>query len=368
MNITRPTVTENYTTLPNELFDFGRSIHHSNVKLKPRDSSVLNYLLSKPPHWKIIAADIAKAVNISLNTVYRALTVLQKLGVVSYTRDKFGYTRWLVSVSQTLYRPVTAPHNQKPRVENECDLINNESLEKNKTTTSCVSFEEKSLDIDLVNTTESNEIVVETRNQLIKEIELPLELVSHLSEIEQVLAKKTIRKSQVDNSTYNLILMALKLALSTGNVRSPIAYLNSLISKAKNGSLHVHNSNNANSSNKSFRQREQVIKDLVVRYGDQMLSDIVYRGFISNETLGYVTYLELKDMGLISHYWSKKYDDYQIDKLNQLAMSCSNTPISTRSDKKEITKSKQRLSESEFESKRSEKIARALELANQLNS
>ena len=366
MNITRPTVTENYTALPNELFDFGRSIHHSNVKLKPRDSSVLNYLLSKPPHWKIIAADIAKAVNISLNTVYRALTVLQKIGVVSYTRDKFGRTRWLVSVSQTLYRPATAPHNQKPRVENECDLINNESLENNKTTTSCVSFEEKSLDIDLINTTESNEIVVETNeNQSIEEIELPIELVSHLSDIEQILAKKTIRKSQLDSSTYNLILIALKSALLTDTVRSPLAYLNSLISKAKNGSLHVHNSNNANSSNKPSRQREQVIKDLVVRYGDQMLSDIVLTGFIHNETIGYVTYLELKKLGLINHYWSKRYDDYQLEKLNQLAMICNNTSFSKISSKQ--IEQKQRLNESEFESKRSEQLAKALELVNQLN-
>jgi len=364
MNIQRPVLTENYTVLSNDLLNYGRCIGGG---LKPRDSAVLNYLLSRPPHWKLRAKDIARATNISINTVYAALAKLRQLGFASFTRDKTGHTFWIISLHKMLSSPITTPYTKKPRQPFCDDLVNNKSLVNNeKTTTSCVSFEEKSLDIDLVNTTESNEIVVETRNQLIKEIELPLELVSHLSEIEQVLAKKTIRKSQVDNSTYNLILMALKSALSTGNVRSPIAYLNSLISKAKNGSLHVHNSNNANSSNKSFRQREQAIKDLMAKYGNKMLSDIVYRGFITNEQLGYVTYLELKEIGLVNEYWAKRYNDYQLDKLNQLAMNCNNTSFSKRSSKQ--MEQKQRLNESEFDSKRSEQITRALELANQLNS
>ena len=40
-NIIRPQVTDNFTDLPNELLGFGRNIQG----LKPRDSSVLNYLL-----------------------------------------------------------------------------------------------------------------------------------------------------------------------------------------------------------------------------------------------------------------------------------------------------------------------------------
>ena len=124
--------------------------------------------------------------------------------------------------------------------------------------------------------------------------------------------------------------MALKSALSTGNVRSPIAYLNGLITKAKDGSLHVTKSNNTNSSNKAHTHRKEVISDLISKYGDTMLSDIVYHGFITNEKLGYVSYQELKDFGLINPYWIKMYDDYQLEKLNQLAMSCNNTSFSKR--------------------------------------
>lgn len=361
MNIQRPVLTENYTVLSNDLLNYGRCIGGG---LKPRDSAVLNYLLSRPPHWKLRAKDISRATNISINTVYAALSKLRQLGFASFTRDKTGHTFWIISLHETLSSPVYTPRTNFPRQDFCDDLINNKSLISNeKTTTGCVSSENKQPVVDIINTTTSTTIV-EKAQEIRDEVELPIELVSHLSEVEQVIAKKAIRKSKIDSSTYNLVLLALKAALLTGNVRSPLAYFHSLINKAKDGSLH----NNTNSSNKAPITREQAIKDLVAKYGDKMLFDIVYRGFISNETLGYVTYLELKDMGLISHYWSKKYDDYQRDKLNQLAMSCSNTPISTRSDKKEITKSKQRLSESEFESKRSEQIARALELANQLNS
>ena len=333
--------------------------------MKPRDSAVLNYLLSRPPHWKLRAKDISRATNISINTVYAALSKLRQLGFASFTRDKTGHTFWIISLHDTLSSPVSTPRTNFPREDFCDDLINNNLLEINeKTTTGCVSSEDKTPLVDIIDTTTIVEKSQEIGLMDIDEVELPIELVSHLSEVEKIIAKKAIKKSKIDSASYNLVLLALKAALLTGNVRSPLAYLHSLISRAKDGSL-----SNTNSSNKAPLTREHDIKVLIAKYGDKMLSDIVYRGFIRNETLGYVTYLELKDMGLLNDDWSKKYDDYQRDKLNQLAMSCGNTPtpISTRSDKKE-TQSKQRLSESEFESKRSEQIARALELANQLNS
>jgi DNA-binding CsgD family transcriptional regulator len=135
-NIIRPEVTTNYTSLPNQLLGYGRYIKG----LKPRDSAVLNYLLSKPPHWKIIAKEIGTALNISINTVYAALTVLQRLGIASYTRDRFGHTRWVVSIASTLYSPVIPPHTKFPHQEN-CDVLetNNKLVIKEKTTTRCVS-------------------------------------------------------------------------------------------------------------------------------------------------------------------------------------------------------------------------------------
>ncbi|MDD5229032.1 MAG: hypothetical protein PHD53_09520 [Methylococcales bacterium] len=48
-NIVRPICTENFTPLPNFLFDFNRNFEN----LKPRDSAVLNYLLTKTSDMKI---------------------------------------------------------------------------------------------------------------------------------------------------------------------------------------------------------------------------------------------------------------------------------------------------------------------------
>ena len=95
-NINRPVCTENFTALPNALFDFNR--HYEQANLKPRDSSVLNYLLSKPPYWKLRAKDIATGVNICERTAYKALMKLQKIGFARYTRETSGHTHWYVSV------------------------------------------------------------------------------------------------------------------------------------------------------------------------------------------------------------------------------------------------------------------------------
>ena len=63
-NILRPAVTTDFTALPNALFRYNR--HYDG--LKPRDSAVLNYLLSLPPQWKLRAGDIAHSVNIGKST------------------------------------------------------------------------------------------------------------------------------------------------------------------------------------------------------------------------------------------------------------------------------------------------------------
>ena len=77
-----------------------------------------------------------------------------------------------------------------------------------------------------------------------------------------------------------------------------------------------------------------------------------------------MSYQELKDFRLISPHWIKMYDDYQLQKLNELAVSYSNTSFPKRSSKQ--IEQKQRLNESEFESERSKQLAKAFELVNQL--
>jgi predicted DNA-binding transcriptional regulator len=340
-NIIRPQVTDNFTALPNEILGFGRNIQG----LKPRDSSVLNYLLSKPPHWKVRANDIARGVNISINTVYAALTKLQKLGIASFTRDKFGYTHWVISLHTTLASPVSTPHTKKPR-EEFCDVLtNNNLLEKNKkTTASRVNLEKK--EEALTATIADNRTI---HSELVDE---SLVLPEQLSEIEKQVAKKSIKKANLDSVTYSVILMALKTALSSGNVRSPVAYLNGLINKAKDGSLDV-SQYNENKAQKAPINRGEEITQLFARHEEKIRLDIVTNGFIKTHSLGYVNYDEVKKLGLINETWAAKYNEFQLAKMNQLS---DVKPISDKPAKQP----KVMMNQTEFEAKKQVQIQKAM--------
>jgi DNA-binding CsgD family transcriptional regulator len=340
-NIIRPQVTDNFTALPNQLLGFGRNIQG----LKPRDSSVLNYLLSKPPHWKVRANDIARGVNISINTVYAALTKLQKLGIASFTRDKFGYTHWVISLHTTLSTPVSTPHTKKPR-EEFCDVLtNNNLLEINKkTTASRVNLEKK--EEALTATIADNRTI---HSELVDE---SLVLPEQLSEIEKKVAKKSIKKANLDSVTYSVILMALKTALSSGNVRSPVAYLNGLINKAKDGSLDV-SQYNENKAQKAPINRGEEITQLFARHEEKIRLDIVTNGFIKTHSLGYVNYDEVKKLGLINETWAAKYNEFQLAKMNQLS---DVKPISDKPAKQP----KVMMNQTEFEAKKQVQIQKAM--------
>ena len=348
-NIIRPQVTDNFTALPNQLLGFGRNIQG----LKPRDSAVLNYLLSKPAQWKIRANDIARGVNISINTVYAALTTLQKLGIASFTRDKFGYTHWVISLHTTLSSPVNTPHTKKPR-EEFCDVLtNNDSLENNKkTTTRCADFEVKPPPILDEKEVILPAIIAETITSQPEVIEEPIILPEQLSEIEQQVAKKSIKKAKLDSVTYSVVLMALKTALSSGNVRSPIAYLNGLINKAKDGSLDV-SQYNENKVQKAPINRSEEITQLFARHGEKIHLDIVTNGFIKTHSLGYVNYDEVKKLGLINETWAAKYNELQLAKMNQLS---DVKPVSNKPTKQP----KVMMNQAEFEAKKQAQIQKAM--------
>jgi DNA-binding CsgD family transcriptional regulator len=384
-NIIRPEVTDNFTALPNQLLGYGRHIKG----LKPRDSAVLNYILSKPPHWKIIAKEITLALNISINTVYAALTVLQRLGIASYTRNKMGYTQWLVSVAPDLYSPTISPHTKIPHQEI-CDV-----LEKNKkseiiikTTTSCVSegnlggadtppITPVELVIEPVEIAEP--VVMEMVEELVVEpsavelviseepetvVETPvtdtptkIELPEQLTEVEKLVAKKSITKADLDTTTYAVIMLALKTALTSGGVRSPIAYLNGLINKAKEGTLDSSNYNKLQTS-KSQLNRSDEIRNLFAKHGESILLELVTNGAVHVKSLGLVQYDEVKKLGLVNDVWTKKYADIQLQKMAKLT---PNKPTVTTIKKKPSPT----MSAEEFEAKRQVQIEMAMAMLNQ---
>ena len=394
-NIIRPEVTDNYTSLPNQLLGYGRHLKG----LKPRDSVVLNYLLSKPPHWKIIAKEIALALNISINTVYAALTVLQRLGIASYTRDKYGHTRWLVSIASNLYSPVIPPHTKKPHQEI-CEVLENteKTVITEKTTTRYV-FEgnlggsdttsdyinepqiapaeligksvlvtleiEKIAEPEIINeasvviesvesATTAVETVVETP---VVDTPAEIELPEQLTDIEKLVAKKSITKADLDTTTYAVIMLALKAALTSGGIRSPIAYLNGLINKAKEGTLDASNYNRLQAS-KCQLNRSDEIRNLFAKHGESIMLELVTNGAIHIKSLGLIQYDEVKKLGLINDVWTKKYADIQLQKMGKLS---PNKPAVTTIKKK----SSPTMSAEEFEAKRQAQIEMAMAMLNQ---
>jgi predicted DNA-binding transcriptional regulator len=391
-NIIRPEVTTNFTALPNQLLGYGRHIKG----LKPRDSAVLNYLLSKPPHWKIIAKEITLALNISINTVYAALTVLQRLGIASYTRDKYGHTRWLVSVASTLYSPVITPHTKFPHQEI-CDVLENNDKSEIiiKTTTRCVSEGdladsdtptdyinepqitlaqlidksvlvpleiEKIAEPEIINETSVVIETVETATTAVEiaestTVEPEIELPEQLTEVEKLVAKKSITKADLDTTTYAVIMLALKTALTSGGVRSPIAYLNGLINKAKEGTLDASNYNELQTK-KCHLNRNDEIRNLFAKHGEPILLELVTNGAIHVKPLGLIQYDEVKNLGLVNDVWTKKYADIQLQKMTKLT---PNKPTVTTIKKKPS----HTMSAEEFEAKRQAQIEMAMAMLNQ---
>ena len=210
-NINRPVCTENFTALPNALFDFNR--HYEQANLKPRDSSVLNYLLSKPPYWKLRAKDIATGVNICERTAYKALMKLQKIGFARYTRETSGHTHWYVSVVDSgavnNTESAIAANSKKSdgiipqgKIDNEIKksnfpLKNKQSLKKIlKTTTNSEIFEEKisEFEVEKPITTPIAEPSLKTAEKsIIPEIAKPI--------IKPIIEVKIAEKSVIENET-----------------------------------------------------------------------------------------------------------------------------------------------------------------------
>ena len=327
-NILRPAVTTDFTALPNAMFRYNR--HYSG--LKPRDSAVLNYLLSLPPQWKLRASDIANAVNIGKSTVYTALRRLQDLGFASYTRDKTGETFWRISVPDTPASPAISPRVKKPHVVFEHVLETNNLLQNNKKTTNdVVDFGKENCHISthaMLEKTTLGKLTIEQISSLqtaksavlsinttktapqepVDSLDTQLQTVTELDEKARILAKKTL--SKIDNtSTQIIVLMMLKAAMQKGGIKSPLGYLNALISKSQTGELDI-SAFEQQTTQKSFinaplndferqEQRSEVIRHVFAKHAQKVNDDLNKQGYIFIERVGMVSKSEFETLGLI---------------------------------------------------------------------
>jgi hypothetical protein len=327
-NILRPAVTTDFTALPNALLRYNR--HYDG--LKPRDSAVLNYLLSLPPQWKLRAGDIAHSVNIGKSTAYTALRRLQDLGFASYTRDKTGETFWRISVPDTPASPAISPRVKKPHVVFQHVLETNDLLQNNqKTTNDVVDFAKENCHISthamLEKTTlgkltiaqisslqtATNAVVIKNTTETppqehIDSLDTQLQTVTELDEKARILAKKTLSKVK-DTRTQSIVLMMLKAALQKGGIKSPLGYLNALIQKSEKGELDISHFDPQSAQNSpvnaplsdSERQikRSEAICHVFSKHAQKVKEDLNTQGYIFIERVGVVSKSEFETLGLI---------------------------------------------------------------------
>lgn len=205
----------NFTVVANDLI---------NSAIPPTPKNILIYLLSKPPSWQLKTHDLRKQLGLSAYAVKKALRWLLQAGFAVYTRLKSGHTIWKIfdkpQVSpqvNTSYGPAIPPQVEIPRGAFQPVLVNIETEEKKKTTTPATipgSIQQvvvDLVDIDLTYPEQLNQVQKKAARHVIKKVKQP--------ELQQP------------------VLFALAYAMAQNKVKSPVAYLNGLITRANNGTF-----------------------------------------------------------------------------------------------------------------------------------
>jgi hypothetical protein len=140
LHTVKPTYETNFVILPRVVFE-------GVIDLTPNATSILGYLMSRPPEWNINRKVIADKLRISFYAVNQAFRLLQKLGIAAYTRNSKGYTDWIVSfpkeILATLVKSpqIDTPLMQAPPLQSKPVLITKNVLTSNKNTTNPPTIE-----------------------------------------------------------------------------------------------------------------------------------------------------------------------------------------------------------------------------------
>jgi hypothetical protein len=177
--------------------------------MPPQAKNVLIYLLSKPDNWRLRVHDLRKQLGISTYAAKKALAWLQSAGYALYTRLKTGHTIWKVYSDphpiEQPYRPVIPPQVEIPHVAIQpvLETLETEQIQKQQP-------------------------AVVVSDDLIYPVQL--------DSVQKKAAKAVIKKCKVSEMRQP-VLFALAYAITAGTVKSPVAYLNGLISRANDGTF-----------------------------------------------------------------------------------------------------------------------------------
>lgn len=108
--------------------------------------------------------------------------------------------------------------------------------------------------------------------------------------------------AKVPESTQRVILDIFKSMLAKGEVKHPLRYLNSLVSKSLSGDLDTTAFENTSAPSNHFEKqtrRTEIIKQAFAKHSDEFKTKITQDGFVIIKGEGTVTKSEFEDLGLI---------------------------------------------------------------------
>lgn len=215
MPIIRAAQTSNFTILNNDIAN--------NDALSGTATAILLYLITKPPHWKFNANDIKRRFSIGLNKVYRCMRELITAGYAAYQRVQSA-CHWFIydtpQTKETATDSVVTDRVNFECVKNECLLERTETEEINKPLPAAPTP-------PIPAPITAVEVVV-SDNELIYPVQL--------NPVQKKAAKAVIKKVKQPELRQE-VLFALAYAIASGSVKSPVAYLNGLISRANSGTF-----------------------------------------------------------------------------------------------------------------------------------
>jgi hypothetical protein len=202
----------NFTIIANDLI---------NSTIPPTPKSILLYLLSKPVTWQLKSHDLRKQLGLTAYAVKKALRWLCSAGFAAYMRLKTGHTIWRIfdkpqihQQTKSAYSPAIPPQVEIPQVAFQPVLINTETEERKKPLQTPPeiheSIEHVVVDSDLIYPVQLNPTQKKGATHVIKKCN---------PELQQP------------------VLFALAYAMAQNKVKSPVAYLNGLITRANNGTF-----------------------------------------------------------------------------------------------------------------------------------
>jgi hypothetical protein len=235
-HIFKTTPTSNFTVIANDLI---------NSNAPPIPFRVHTYLLSKPANWQPKIHDIKKQLGLSTYAVKKALKWLLQAGYAVYKRIKTGHTVWRIfdkPQAKTACKPVIPPQFEMPSLASQPVLIITETeIKKETTTTASVTITAQQIP--------ENNVVVSFEEKVMADSEEKAELIYpvQLTDTQKKAAKHVIKKVK-QPELQQPVLFALAYYMAQNKVKSPVAYLNGLVTRANNGTFEAIQADTATKS------------------------------------------------------------------------------------------------------------------------